>query len=178
MRSLLAFSFSLPLESQRLKTKRNKKNLSTTFIPWVPIHSALIQKSFSGKFSEVLSKSAWKTQTLQISHSPECAYPAKMPFFYVTNCCANPGHLNLWLQPVCQWNLIQSASLHQGQCLLSELVQEAEQLSLMLGSYQINSSSSLPGPPFDAQEALGSFPKLTSVGGAFEKSPNVDSYKG
>ena len=28
-----------------------------------------------------------------------------------------------------------------------------------------------PGPPFDAQEALGSFPKLTSVGGALKNLP-------
>ena len=27
------------------------------------------------------------------------------------------------------------------------------------------------GPPFDAQEALGSFPKLTSVGGALKNLP-------
>ena len=67
---LFPFPWSLR-DFKQNKTKQNKNPLNYFLYLESPIHSMLWYKSFSGKFSEVLSKSAWKTQTLQISHSPE-----------------------------------------------------------------------------------------------------------
>lgn len=140
------FLFPFPWSLRDFKQNKTKQKPSQLlFIPWVPnSQHALIQKFLREIFRSTFKISLENTNPADFSFPWEYAYPAKMPFFYMTNCCANPGHLSLWLQPVCQRNLIQSASLHQVQCLLSELVQEAEQHH-MLGSYQINSSSSLPG---------------------------------
>lgn len=64
------FLFPFPWSLRDLKQKKKPLNYFFLYLE-SPIHSMLWYKSFSGKSSEVLSKSVWKTQTLQISHSPE-----------------------------------------------------------------------------------------------------------